>query len=378
MPQNLNGVNIVKTVMGIINLQEENDLIRELADQRAVESIPFAGRYRLLDFSLSSMVNSGIQHVGIMLPDAARSILDHLRSGKDWDLARRHEGLFYLPAARLEKEARKGDLKNFYFNLDFIEHSKQKYVLLASGSFIYNMDFSKVLRFHQNTGAEITMVYHTAKEEGIGRNAVMETAENGLIQDLAEKPAVYDGSKVSMEVYLMEKKVFVDIVCHAYEHGGQDFLLDGIIRRFGEYTMYGYEHDSYVAHVDSTGAYYKANMDILQPEVWEELFMGNDAINTKVKDEVPVQYKKDAEVKNSLIANGCVVQGEVENSILFRGVKVGKNVKIKNSIIMQKCDVRDGALIENVICDKNVLITKDKWLKGAPNYPLIVSKNVVI
>ena len=176
----------------------------------------------------------------------------------------------------------------------------------------------------------------------------------------------------------MEKKVFVEMVRYTYEHGGQDLLMDGIIRRANEYTIYAYEHDGYVAHIDSTAAYYKANMDILQPEVWEELFMGENSIYTKVKDEVPVQYKETAAVRNSLVANGCIIRGEVENSILFRGVTVGKDVKIKNSIIMQKGDIQDGSLVENVICDKNVTISKDKWLKGAPNYPLIVTKNVVI
>ncbi|MBQ1915586.1 MAG: glucose-1-phosphate adenylyltransferase subunit GlgD [Selenomonadaceae bacterium] len=368
----------MKTVMGLINLNEDSSLIRNLADRRAVESIPFAGRYRMIDFALSSMVNSGILNVGIMLPDEERSVLDHLRSGKDWDLARRHDGLYYLPSARVEKEARQGDLKNFYFNLDFIEHSSQKYVLLTSGSFIYNMDFNKILMFHQNTGADITMVYYTAQGEGTGKNVVLETEENGLVSDISEKPAIYDGSKICMAIYLMEKTVFVDLVRSAYEHGGQDFLLDGIIRKAEEYTMYACEHNGYVAHVDSEQAYYKANMDILRPEIWEELFMGQNSVYTKVLDGVPVQYKENADVKNSLIANGCIIQGEVENSILFRGVKIGKGVKIRNSIIMQKCDVQDGALIENVICDKNVLITKDKWLKGAPNYPLIVAKNMVI
>ena len=368
----------MKTVMGIINLQEDNSLIRDLTARRAVESIPFAGRYRLIDFTLSSMVNSGISNVGVMLPDKPRSVLDHLRSGKDWDLARRHDGLFYLPAPQQEDMNRKGDLKNFYHNLDFFEHSSQRYVLLTSGSFVYNVDFSQLLRFHQNTNADITVVYNTASEESHGKNVVIETAENGLVTDIAEKPAVYDGTQVSTNVYLMEKRIFVEMIRYTYEHGGQDFLIDGIIRRAAEYNIYGFEHDGYVAHVDSTAAYYKANMDILQPEVWEELFMGQRPIYTKVKDEVPVQYKETAKVNNSLIANGCIVRGEVENSILFRGVKVAEGVKIKNSIIMQKCDIQEGSLLENVICDKNVIISKEKWLKGAANYPLIVTKNVVI
>ena len=178
-----------------------------------------------------------------------------------------------------------------------------------------------------------------------------------------------------MNVFLMEKRIFVEMIRYSYEHGGQDLLLDGIIRRSDEYNIYAYEHDGYVAHVDSTASYYKA---ILEPSVWEELFMGENSIYTKVKDEVPVQYKDTAVVKNSLIANGCIIRGEVENSILFRGVTIEKGVKVKNSIIMQKCDVQENSLLENVICDKNVVITKEKWLKGAQNYPLIVAKNVVI
>ena len=368
----------MKTVMGIINLQEDNKLIRELTDRRAVESLPFAGRYRLIDFTLSSMVNSGIQNVGVMLPDKPRSVLDHLRSGKDWDLARRQDGLFYLPAPTEETSIRRGDLKNFYHNLDFFEHSSQKYVLITSGSFVYNVDFSQLLRFHQNTNADITMVYHTATCEAAGLNVVIETAENGLVEDISEKPAVYDGSKTAMNVYLMEKRIFTEMIRYTYEHGGQDLLMDGIIRRANEYTIYAAEHDGFVAHVDSTAAYYKASMDLLIPENWEELFMGQNPNFTKVLDGVPVQYKATAKVKNSLIANGCVVRGEVENSIIFRGVTIGEGVQIKNSIIMQKSDIQDGSLLENVICDKNVVITKDKWLKGAQNYPLIVTKNTVI
>ena len=278
----------------------------------------------------------------------------------------------------MDETNRAGDLKNFYHNIDFVEHSEQKYVLLASGNYIYNMNFENVLRFHQNTGADITMVYNVASSEEIGDGVILETAENGLVEDIAQKPVIYEGSKASMGIYLMDKQVFVEMVRYSYEHGGLDLLLDGMIRRADEYAIYGYRHEGYAARIASTASYYKASMDVLQPENWEELFMGDEYIYTKSKDEVPVQYKENAKVTNSLVANGCIIRGEVENSILFRGVKVGEGVKIKNSIIMQKCDVRDSSLIENVICDKNVVITPDKWLKGAPNYPLIVTKNVVI
>jgi glucose-1-phosphate adenylyltransferase len=189
---------------------------------------------------------------------------------------------------------------------------------------------------------------------------------------------VTGGSKVAMAVYLMEKSIFADLVRKSYERGGKDFLLDCIVRRNGEYKMYGCEHTGYVAHIDSMAAYYKSNMDMLEPSVWEELYMGKHPVYTKVKDEVPVQYKADAKVKNSLIANGCVVDGEVENSILFRGVHVKKGVRIKDCIIMQKCELKEGAVLENVICDKNVVISQGKWLKGSANYPYIVTKNTTI
>ncbi|BEU87277.1 glucose-1-phosphate adenylyltransferase subunit GlgD [Selenomonas sp. TAMA-11512] len=368
----------MNTVMGLINLQDDNRKIREMTENRPVGSIPFAGRYRVIDFTLSSMVNSGIGHVGIMLPMKSRSIMDHLRSGKDWDLARRHEGLFYLPPAKDDRDTREGDLKNFYHNIDFVEHSAQKYVLLARANNIYNIDFNKVLRFHQNTNADITLVYSIAQEEERENSVVIETAENGLVQDISIKPVVYQGAKVSLGICLMEKRLFVNIVKSAYEHGGTDFVLDGIIRRADHYTMYACMHEGYTACIASMASYYRTSMEVLQPAVWEELFMQNGFIYTKTKDGVPVQYKEDANVTNSLVANGCVVHGEVENSILFRGVTVGKGVKIRNSILMEKCDLKNNALVENVICDKNVTITSDKWLKGAPNYPLVVNKDAVI
>lgn len=368
----------MKTVMGIINIPENADRVRELTEKRSIASLPFAGRYRIIDFALSSMVNSGIIHVGIMLPDQSRSVLDHLRSGKDWDLARHHEGLFYLPPMKDDRTARDGDLKNFYHHLDFVEHSDQKYVLVANGNMIYNINFANMLRFHQNTGADITMAYHVVTDEHPGGGIVVETAENGLVQDISRKPVLYEGSMASIGAYLMDKRVFVDIVRSAFEHGGTDFVIDCIIRQFRDLAVYACAHDGYTAAINSTASYYKASMDVLQPDVLQELFMNGDSIYTKSKDEVPVQYKDTAHVENSLIANGCIIRGEVENSILFRGVRIGKGVKVSNSILMQKCDLQDDALVENVICDKNVVITKEKWLKGAPNYPLIVNKNIVI
>lgn len=369
----------MKQVVGIINLQEGNSLIRELAATRAVEALPFAGRYRLVDFAISNMVNSGISAVGLVLPDFSRAVLDHIRSGKDWDLARRRDGLTYLPAALPDNDSRKGDLKDIYANLDFAELSGRQYVLLTNASYIYNIDFENVLDFHKKSSADITMIYTKAKVDREGKSVVIETSTNGIVTDLAEVPSIKEGQKDVMGAYLMPVPTFAYLVRSTYERGGQDFLLDALIRHAHEFKISAYKHEGYVAHINSTMEYYEANRDCLKPEVWEELFMNNDRpIFTKVKDEVPVQYKETASVKNSLIANGCEILGTVENSIIFRGVIVGKGAVVKDSILMQRCDVQEGARVENVICDKNVIITKNRWLKGAENYPYIVTKNARI
>ncbi len=369
----------MKTVVGIVNLQESNDLIRELAATRAVEALPFAGRYRVVDFSLSNMINSGINTVGLMLPDYSRAILDHIRSGKDWDLARRRDGLTYLPAALPGTDARKGDLKDIYANLDFAELSDKKYVLFVNGSYVYNIDFQEVLDFHKKSGADITMIYQTVDEDKPGKTVVIETSTNGVVTDLAETNGAKKGQKTVLSAYLMPVPTFAYIVRTSYERGGQDFLIDGIMKHASEQKISAYEHKGYVARINSTEAYYKANRDCLNPEIWSELFMNKDRpIFTKVKDEVPVQYKDTAEVKNSLIANGCIIRGRVENSIIFRGVKVGKGAVVKDCILMQRCQVEDGARVENIICDKNVMITKNRWLKGVETFPYIIKKNARI
>ena len=364
--------------MGIINLQESENLLQEITEKRSLAAVPFAGRYRLIDFALSSMVNSGIQHVGILLPNKSRSILDHLRSGKDWDLARKHDGLFYLPPSDADHGIRNGDVQSFYRHLDFIEHSSQKYILITGGNAIYNINFDNALRFHQNTSADITMIYNFQHEESTGNGTIIKTAENGMITDIAIQPVIYEDSKVSMGIYLMDKRIFIDVVKGCFARGGTSFLIDGVMKLGDRYTVYGFKHEGYVAKINSPTSYYQASMQILNPEVWQELFLESGAIYTKVKDEAPAKYNKSAKVVNSMVANGCIVEGTVENSILFRGVKVGKGVHVKNSIVMQQCELQNEALIENVICDKNVVITEGKWLKGASNYPLIIEKGMVI
>ena len=369
----------MKNVMGLLDLQRDERMLQELTKGRTIASLPFAGRYRIVDFPLSSMVNSGIRNVGVLLAAKSRSVLDHLRSGKDWGLARHYKGLVYLPPVRPEHEERSGDLSNLYHNLDFIENNNEEYVLLARAASLYNMDFRPVLQFHQNTGADVTMVVGRARHDDVCDGIVVEMAANGLVMDLAVKPNLKKGDMRSLGVFLMKKAVFLEIIRRSFEHGGLDFRRDVIARLPEDRTVYAYEHTGFAGRICSMLAYYEMNLAMIEPAIWSEMFLREGApVYTKVKDMPPVRYQPGAKVRNSLVANGCEIFGEVENSVLFRGVKVAPGAVIRDSVIMQDGEIQEGAQLGCVVCDKSVRVTPGKELRGAPTYPLFIGKQAVI
>ena len=371
----------MQNVMGIINLNDGQELLTELTKGRPFAAIPFGGRYRMIDFILSNMVNSGMQNVGILVQDKYRALMDHLRSGKEWDLARKRDGLFILPPGKSQHSGdnERGNVEKFYNNLDYIESSRQQYVLIAGSHIICNFSYRKAFKFHQDVGADITLLYKEyGGNEELKPSGIIECQGDGLITDIAINPSKPISRKVSLEMYIMKKELLVDLIKNCQARGGLDFIKDILIKNSNTLKVYGYQYKGYAARIDCVKSYYKHNMELLKPEKWEELFFKSGLVYTKVKDEAPVKYKENARVSNALIANGCIIEGCVENSILFRGVTVSKGAYIKDSIVMQKCDIAEDAVIENVICDKNVRITRGKWLKGEKNYPLVIEKGTVI
>lgn len=371
----------MQNVMGIINLNDGQEFLKELTKGRPLAALPFGGRYRLIDFILSNMVNSGIQNVGILVQDKYRALMDHLRSGKEWDLARKRDGLFILPPGQdpYISTGCRGSVDNFYSNLDYIESSRQEYMLIAGSHIVCNLNYRKAFSFHQNMSADITVLY---KEYDMGEElmqyAMLDCQPDGRIMDMGIHSAKTKPGKVSMDMYIIEKRLLIELVKDCQARGGLDFVKDILIKNVSKLKMYGYPYKGYTARVDSVKNYYRHNLELLKPEKWEELFFKSGLVYTKVKDEAPVKYKENARAFNTMVANGCIIEGRVENSILFRGVKVHKGAYIKDSIIMQKCEIAENAIIENVICDKNVTITKGKWLKGETNYPLVVEKGTVV
>ena len=366
----------MKNVMGLVNLQAQEELLSALTDQRPLASLPFGGRYRLIDFPISCMVNSGIRNVGAILPTNSRSILDHLRSGKDWDLARHHKGLFYLPSVRKLKGEPDGDLQNMYSNLDFVENSSEEFVLMANSSAVYNMDFTPVMEMHLKHAADITIVTSPAMGSDASTGIVIKAAKNGNVTDICLQQNIQKGEERALGIYFMKKQLYIELVRQAVEHGGKDFRVDVLLRAAKGCRIYAYHQKGYACRVCSIQAYYDANLDLLNHKVWEELFLrGGAPISTKVKDMAPVRYLEGAKVKNSIVANGCEIAGTVENSILFRGVKVEPGAVIRNSIVMQNGIIGSRADIECVITDKNVVITAGKVLQGARTYPVYIDKN---
>jgi len=371
----------MNNVMGIINLNDSQDMLTELTKQRPLAAVPFGGRYRLIDFILSNMVNSGIQNVGILVQDKYKALMDHLRSGKEWDLARKKDGLFILPPGQLSclGGAYQGNVENFYNNLDYIESSRQQYVLIAGSHIVCNLNYHKVFKFHQETGADITIMYK--EDDGDGEfveHTILECQHDGRLTDLIINPSRALSNKVSMEMYVIEKSLLVRLVKDCRARGGLDFVRDILIKNISTLKIYGYAYNGYVGRVDCIKNYYKHNMELLKAEKWEELFSKSGLVYTKVKDEAPVKYKENARVANVMVGNGCIIEGRVENSILFRGVTIRKGAYVKDCIVMQGCEIGENAIIENVICDKNVIITPKKWLKGERNYPLVIEKGTVI
>jgi glucose-1-phosphate adenylyltransferase len=367
------GDSLMDQLMGVINLGNEKELLEDLTKHRCAASVPFGGRYRLIDFTLSSFVNSGIHNVGVFATKKYRSLLDHLGSGKEWDLDRQKDGLFILPPHD-SNGGYKGDIQHFYEHLPYFERSKEDYVLLTQGSLVWNIDFRHVLKEHKKQDADITLVYKDYTQEQQAVYHTLDVDESEGVQNIHLDAAVKQGDNVFLHTYLMKKSLFIDVLKETFEQGKHDFIIEALLANLGRYNVQGFHFKGYMPFIHSVESFYNHSMDLLDANVLQQLFYNRGFIYTKVKHEPPAKYLQDSKVVNSLIANGCMIEGKVENSILFRGVKVHKGAVIRNSIIMQKGEIGEGAVLENVILDKDVKISKQRILKGEKT-PAVIAKS---
>lgn len=373
----------MKNVMGIIHHLKNEDSLQEITRHRCIASAPFGGRYRLVDFVLSNMVNAGMCNIGIMTSLNLRSLVDHVGSGKDWGLDKKHDGLFILPTASSHenKKSRKVDLEDFYVNLDYIQRSRQKYLIISGTSMVCNIDYRKAFQFHLQQKADITVIYKELSSlsgyDGRG-NVFLETSPDQKITAVQTRPTRYKRKKVSMDMYIMEKGLLVEILKNCAGNGKWDFIRDVLARETGNLSLYGYAHRGYLAIINSVNSYYRHHMDLLTPEIWQELFYSSGLIYTKMKDGPPAKYHDTADVRNTLVGNGCMIEGKVENSVLYRNVKVGRGALVRNSIIMPRVEIEEDAVLDGVILDKDVHVRKGARLVGEKELPVVVEKRSVI
>lgn len=372
----------MKDMMGIVMADNSELRLNELTELRSVTALPFGGRYRLIDFILSNMVNSGIINVGVATSINYSSLMDHLGSGAPWDLNRKIYGLFMLPpyVRGGVSGISAGSIDQLYGVLTFLRRSRQQYVLLASGRTVCNITFDAALKQHIEKGADITVIYHDKKEkdEQLSRCTVYEVDGDGRVIGMETEPHFPKTTLEGMGMFIIERLKLIELIEDAYARGSHDFVRDILMTAVGNHKVYGYEYKGFVGIVDSVRSYYENNMKMLDADVRREIFGAENRIYTKVKDQVPTQYGESACVSDSLIADGCVIEGTVENSIIFRGVHIAKGAVIKNSIVMQNSVVEENCDIENVIIDKECTLRASKRLVGQPDYPVILPKRTLL
>ena len=371
----------MKNVMGIINLYEKNRSLFELTNHRPVAAIPFLGRFRVIDFALSNMTNSGITNVGVFVQEKPRPLTEHLGQGRWWELDGKKDGLFiFYPYYNTINSMYTTEMKNFKDNLDYIQQSTQEYVVISSSYMICNLNFNDVVEHHMRSNNDITIMYkevNNAKSEFLGCD-ILEMNKDGRVESFNINNGDKENRNISMEIYIMKKQLLIRLINQANTLSAMYSLRETLVYDCNKLKISGYKYDGYLICINNTSAYYKHSMEQLDIKYRNQLFNPERPIYTVVRDNAPAYYKKGAKIKNSLVANGAIIEGTIENSIISRGVKIAKGAVIKNSIIMSRCIISEGVYLDCVISDKNTIFSRVKEISGTRERPIVFEKNSVL
>ncbi len=364
--------------VGIILAGGNSRRMKELSSKRAIAAMPVAGSFRSIDFALSNMTNSRIQTVAVLTQYNSRSLNLHLSSSKWWDFGRKQGGLYVFnpTITPTSSDWYKGTADALYQNLTFLKNSHEPYAVIASGDGVYKLDHNKVLEYHIEKKADITVVCKKVEEgEDVTRFGCVKLNDEGRIVDFEEKPMVSDSNTISCGIYVIRRRHLIELLEKCAEDGRIDFVQDILVRYKNLKRIYAYKMDGYWSNIASVDSYYKTNMDFLRPDV-RAYFATGPQIYTKVDDLPPAKYNPGSNVKNSLVASGCIINGTVENSLLFKDVYVGNNCVIKNSIVLNNVYIGDNTVLENCIVESRDVIRADTTYIGTPDdIKIVVEKN---
>ena len=365
--------------IGIILAGGNNKMMKELSNKRAIAAMPMAGSYRSIDFALINMSNSHIKKVAVMTQYNARSLNEHLSSSKWWDFGRKQGGLFvFTPTISADNGFwYRGTADCLYQNLDYLKSSHEPYVVIASGDGIYKLDYNAVLEYHIEKKADITVVVKKLdKDEDASRFGVVSLDDDGRITSFEEKPIATNSNTVSTGIYVIRRRQLIELLEKAAGEDRYDFVQDILVRYKNVKKIYGYKLDSYWSNISTVDSYYKTNMDFLKKDVRDYFFREYPEVYTKDDDFPPAKYNYGSEVKNSLVASGCIINGKIENSVVFKKAYIGNNCTIKNSIIMNDVYIGDNSYIENCIVESHNTIRSNSKFVGENGQIKIVIEQV--
>lgn len=370
-----------QNVLGLVFASMHDEAIFDLTKHRTMGSVPFGGRYRLIDFPLSNFVNSGISQVGVITKRNYGSLLDHIGSGREWDLANKNGGLHLLPPfSHTSSTIYNGRLDALGNVWSFVEHAAVEYVVLSNCDVVTNIDYRPAIEAHIKCGADITAIYAKGYyDQARGTAAtIFGIGGDGFVNDVMVDPPMTGSCNLGLDMFVMSKDFLRRIVKESMSRNRCSLCRDILLDRTAGYRILAYEHTGYFSKIDSLAGYFAANLDLLDRAKREALFVKSAPIYTKTQDNAPVHFGLASFIKNSLIADGCVIEGKVENSIIFRGVRIGKGTVVRNSIIMQGGSIGMSGSICNVIADRNVCIADERQLTGSTGYPLFIGKGAEI
>ncbi|MGE4483630.1 MAG: glucose-1-phosphate adenylyltransferase subunit GlgD [Oscillospiraceae bacterium] len=364
----------MKRMMGLIATNYSDGLYGPLTQERPVASLPFGGRYRLVDFPLSNMVNSGILTVGLITPYMYRSLMDHVGVGKEWALSRKIGGMFILPGSIYGLKSVHGKflLRDIIQNKAYLERGKRDLVVVSGCNKIFNIDFRAVAEQHEASGADITLVYKNSFHPDETHEMYLDISESGRVTEIRNASAEGDGN-CFLDAFIINLELLLNFISW-YEALGYMDLMEIFEENLDKVKIYSYKFDGYVGAINGLKSYMRTSRELLNEEVRQHLFLPDRPISTKVQDSAPAKYLCSAKVSNSLVSTGCIIEGTVENSILSRGVVVKKGAIVRNSVILQKSAIGAGAVLENVVCDKYVTVKDGVTLLGSTEKPIAIGK----
>ena len=363
--------------LGIILAGGNSSRMQNLSDKRAISAMPVGCSYRSIDFALSNMTNSNVQTVAVLSQYNARSLNEHLNSSKWWNFGRKQGGLYVLTPTVTTGTSwwYRGTADAMWQNIDFLKERHEPYVIIASGDCVYKLDYNKVLDYHISKQSDITVVCVKHPEDDINRFGVVQMDVNGQITGFEEKPMVAKSNIASTGVYVIRRRVLIELLERCNEEGRYNFVTDVLIRYMGLKRIYGYVMEGYWSNIASVESYYQTNMDFLKKDVQDYFFRQEPQIYSKAYDLPPAKYNAGSDVKNSLIASGCIINSKVEHSVLFKKVFVGNNSVIKNSIILNGAYIGDNVHVENCIVESNETLLSGSTYIGKDKIRVVAENN---